>query len=388
MKILYCAIDQQVPGTRGGAVHVRAVAEGLAARGHEVHVLAGLAGPPPADGPVKWHHLAPPFGASRLRLLRAPSVLSIARALGPDVIIERYHNFGGEGMRAAARIRALAVLEVNAPVVDYPGSRKRLIDRALIVEPMRRWRDWQCAAADLLVTPAAGILPDWVPKARIVETEWGADTARFHPGATGRVPYPRDPGRVVAVFAGAFRPWHGAVRLVEAVRRLRHRGIASVTAALIGDGPELAAARRVAAGLEGVTFTGAIPHDDMPAALAAADIGVAPFDPTAHPPLALGFYWSPLKVFEYMASGLPIVVPAIEGMRRIVEDGLEGLLYDPADDDALARVLERLTDADQRRRLGAAARVRVERDFSWARHCETLDGALQAALAARGRTVR
>ncbi len=388
MKILYCAIDQRVPGTRGGAVHVRAVAEGLAARGHEVHVLTGLAGPAPPDGPARWHHLAPPLGASRLRLLRAPRVLSIARALGPDVVMERYHNFGGEGIRAAAQTGALAVLEVNAPVIDYPGSRKRLLDRALIVEPMRRWRDWQCAAADLLVTPAASIVPASVPRARIVEIEWGADTARFHPGARGRVPFPREAGRVVAVFAGAFRAWHGAVRLVEAVRRLRNRGALGVTAALIGDGPELGAARRAATGLEGITFTGASPHDDMPAALAAADIGVAPFDPAAHPPLALGFYWSPLKVFEYMASGLPVVAPAIEGMRRIVEDGREGVLYDPADDDALARALERLTDAEARRRLGAAARERVERDFSWARHCETLDGAMQAALAGRSRTVR
>lgn len=387
MKILYCAIDQQVPGTRGGAVHVRAVAEGLGDRGHEVHVLARLSGPPLPAGHVTWHHLAPPLGSTRLRFVRAPMVLSIARALRPDAIIERYHNFGGEGIRAAGRTGALGVLEINAPVIDYPGSRKHLLDRALIVEPMRRWRDWQCEAADLLVTPNAAILPSWVPRERIVETEWGADTGRFHPGAEGRVQVPRQAGRVAAVFAGAFRPWHGAVRLVDAIRRLRARGNHTITAVLIGDGPGLSAARRAAQGLEGVLFTGAIPHEDMPAVLAAADIGVAPFDPAAHPPLALGFYWSPLKVFEYMASGLPVVAPAIEGMRRIVANEREGILYDPADGDALARALERLADPDERGRLGAAARERVVRDFSWARHCETLEAAMRAALARRGPAV-
>ena len=40
MRILYTALDQRVPGTRGGSIHVRAVADGLAALGHEVHVLA------------------------------------------------------------------------------------------------------------------------------------------------------------------------------------------------------------------------------------------------------------------------------------------------------------------------------------------------------------
>ena len=59
-------------------------------------------------------------------------------------------------MRAAQAVGALTMLEVNAPVIDYPGSTKRRIDRALLVEPMRRWRDWQCRHADLFVTPQGG----------------------------------------------------------------------------------------------------------------------------------------------------------------------------------------------------------------------------------------
>ncbi|MBE3072513.1 MAG: glycosyltransferase, partial [Acidobacteria bacterium] len=204
----------------------------------------------------------------------------------------------------------------------------------------------------------------------------------------GRVPFARAPGETIAVFAGAFRRWHGAVTLVEAVRRLRLRGLRSIGAVLIGDGPELARARRAADGLDGIRFTGALAHADMPAALAAADVGVAPFDVAAHPPLSLGFYWSPLKMFEYMASGLPVVAPAIEGLSRIVTDGREGLLYNPCDAGGLASALERLIDPDRRRALGAAARARVVQEFSWARHCERLAAAMQAALERRDRQGR
>ena len=383
MKILYCAIDQVVPGTKGGSVHVRAVAEGLAALGHEVHVLAqpGAGGFPP--GAVGWHEMAPPLGSARLRLLRAGRVASLARALRPDVVMERYFNFGGEGVRAAEACGALSVLEVNAPVIDYPGSPKRRLDRALLVEPMRRWRDWQCRTADVIVSPSRAILPAWLPDERVVQIEWGADTERFHPGAAGVVPFERNPGTLTAVFAGAFRAWHGAVRLVDAIRQLRERGVGNISAVLAGDGPEAPRVRRAAEGLDGVTFTGPVAHDAMPALLAAADIGVAPFDVAAHAPLAIAFYWSPLKVFEYMASGLPVVAPAIDGMKRIVEDGREGLLYDPSDPMALAGALERLADGGLRRQLGSAARARAVSEFSWAGHCARLQEALALALARR-----
>ena len=57
-----------------------------------------------------------------------------------------------------------------------------------------------------------------------------------------------------------------------------------------------------------------------------ADIGVAPFDVAAHPPLAQDFYWSPLKIFEYMAVGLPVVAPALPRLKRLIDDGHEGVL--------------------------------------------------------------
>lgn len=386
MKILYCAIDQRVPGTTGGSVHVRAVADGLAARGHEVHVLAtpGRPGGFPA-GPVRWHALAPPLGQKRLRFARARQVWARAREVQPDVIIERYFNFGGEGIRTAARMGALAVLEVNAPVVDHPGSWKRRLDLALLVEPMRRWRDWQCRHADLLVTPTAAILPRWIDRNRVLEIEWGADTTRFHPGARGDVPFTRQPGALVAVFAGAFRRWHGARLLLDAVRRLEAGSRTRVQAVFIGDGPERRAVEQAAVGLAHVTFTGPVPHDAMPAALAACDVGVAPFEVAAHPPLRLDFFWSPLKIFEYMASGLPVVAPDIDRLRRIVRDGQEGILYDPADAGALARAIESLADPARREVMGQAARARVVAEFSWARHAERLEEAFLARLRSRGR---
>jgi glycosyltransferase involved in cell wall biosynthesis len=379
MRILYCALDQAVPGTTGGSIHVEAVAGGLAALGHDVHALVtpGRHALPP-DG-VRWIPMPPPFGAKQLRWARAAAVRRLAREIAPDAVIERYYNFGGEGMSAAHATGALAVLEVNAPVIDYPGSPKAVLDKALLAEPMRRWRERICAAADVIVTPAAAILPAAV-RARAVEVEWGADIQRFHPGAAGPLRFVR-PADVTAVFAGAFRSWHGAIHLVRAIRLLRERGRHDIGAVLIGEGPELPRVREEAARLDGVVFTGALPHEAMPAHLAAADAGVAPFDVGAHKPLSLGFYWSPLKVFEYMAAGLPVIAPRIDRIAALVSHEVEGVLYTPADHGGLAAALERIADPGLRARLGRAARLRAVADYSWEAHCRALDRMLHDAVA-------
>jgi glycosyltransferase involved in cell wall biosynthesis len=384
LRILYSAIDQSVPGAHGGSVHVVSIAEGLAKLGHELHVLVSPSNSPPrTHNSVTWYNVPPPFGVRQLRLVRAPEVIRLARALKPDVVMERYYNFGGEGVLAARIVGATAVLEVNAPVADFPGSLKQKLDRASLVEPLRRWRDWQCAQADLIITPSEKIIPPHVPSDRMLCTDCGADIDLFHPAATGDVPFTREPGDTIVIFAGSFRVWHGAVHLVDAIRRLRARGRTDIKAVLIGSGPELPSVRKAADRVEGISVVDPVPHTKLPAILAAADIGAAPFDVSAHPALAHEFHWSPLKVFEYMASGLPVVAPYIERLTKIVRDGCEALLYDAADPDGIANAIGRLADPVLRRQLGAAARARAEEQFNWHSHCRLLDEAIRAAHARR-----
>jgi glycosyltransferase involved in cell wall biosynthesis len=285
--------------------------------------------------------------------------------------MERYYNFGGEGMRAAERRGLPALLEVNAPVVDHPRSLKAALDALLLVRPMRRYRERLCRSAAALVAPLVEIVPGFA-RAKTEVVTWGANVEAFAPerrSAELRRELGLPEGAVGVVFSSSFRPWHGAHVLRAAARALRaRRDIYFVLAGGETAGP--------AADFNGVEL-GRVPYERMPAVIASCDVGVAPYDTARLRQLELGFFWSPLKVFEYMACGLPTVTIARAPLDEIVRPGAEGLAMRDGDAESLAEQLVRLCDDPAlRARLGAAARARVVERYSWAAHCAQLERVL------------
>ncbi|MFI5183053.1 MAG: glycosyltransferase family 4 protein [Vicinamibacteria bacterium] len=374
MRILYVASDQRVPGRTGGSVHVLEVARGLAALGHEVHAVVHHSDGPDVEteGGVVWHRIdwRPPQRFFRFRARR--KVEAIAATFSPDVIIERYYNFGGEGVALAGELRLPSLLEVNSPVVDHPGSVKGALDALMLVRPMRRYREALCRRATAIIAPIPEIVPPFARGKTEIVT-WGANVRAFDPrrrsGETRRA-LGISENEVAVVFSGSFRPWHGVHVVEAAARRLRDRRdlrFLFVGGATSGEGDGFRG-RRI----------GTVAYERMPEIVASADVGVAPYDPSRLKQLRLGFYWSPLKIFEYMASGLPTVTIPRFPLTEIVREGMEGLHVAPGDPEALARAVASLADdALLRDRMGASARARVVERYSWERHCEQLEGVLR-----------
>ena len=116
---------------------------------------------------------------------------------------------------------------------------------------------------------------------------------------------------------------------------------------------------------ETVIFTGKVPYREIPRHLAAMDIAVAPFTPNEN------FYFSPIKIFEYMVANKPTVGGRIGQVSEVLVDGETGRLYPPGNVEALAAVLiDLVNDPAARKRIGEAGRVWVERERTWDRNAE------------------
>lgn len=393
MRIAYVCGDLGIPifGTKGAAVHVRELCRALARLGNELLILTPRAGgEAPAGFDIPVHEIpaeadgAP--GAQDVRALAYASALrrealAVLAEFRPDVLYERYSLCGTAGTSLAAELRVPLLLEVNAPLSDEHAAHRGLTDAETAQSLERaivRSADRVVAVSPWLARWLIGL---GVPSGRITVLPNGVDPARFE-GAAGageavRARFGLD-SRPVVGFLGTLRPWHDVATLVRALARLRRDGPAAVLL-VVGEGPEwpqLEALAR-AEGVD-VAFAGAVPHEDVPSYLAAVDVAVAPYAS------ADGFYFSPLKLVEYLAAARPVVAADAGELGHCVRPGETGLLYPPGDTEALADAIrELLADPARAATFGRAGREHVREEHTWERNARAVTALARIEVEAR-----
>jgi glycosyltransferase involved in cell wall biosynthesis len=158
---------------------------------------------------------------------------------------------------------------------------------------------------------------------------------------------------MVIGFAGSLKPWHGIDTLVEALARVPEAHVE-----VVGHGPLDSLLDRV----DGARLTrlGVRPHAEVIARMAGWDLGLAPYAPME------GFWFSPLKVLEYMAAGACPVASDQGDAAQLLGHGRRGVLVPAGDAAALAGAIDALArDRDRAQRLGDRARRWVTANRSW-----------------------
>lgn len=177
---------------------------------------------------------------------------------------------------------------------------------------------------------------------------------------------------VACIFAGRLVGWKGVSVTLKALASPRLKDL-PVRFILIGDGPEAEKLKRQAANLgiaDQVVFRPGMPHGELSAWWASADIGVFS---------SIGDEGFSNSIAEAMASGLPVIATAFSGNPETVgNEGSCGLLVTPGDPDELAQAIARLAaDAALRRRMGKTARQRIATQFTWDRVANRLLAGLE-----------
>jgi glycosyltransferase involved in cell wall biosynthesis len=407
VRIAYLTADFGVPvlGTKGASAHVRGLVQALRGDGHEVFVLAANIGD---DSPAPFLVREVPFGgavttlydelareeicqgnrlAKDLRNLLYASNLELqGRAMlgefAPDLIYERHCLFATAGLALSRHFQIPFVLEVNAPLM-LEHQRMRGFSLPLVARAAERLvltgADHIVAVSQALRTYAADL---GVPSDRVSVIPNAADPDAFGP-TNGLSPIRRQLGwneDFVIGFVGSMKPWHGVETLLQTLHHLGGSD-GQFRLLLVGSGPQVDDLRRESERLgvaAAVHMTGAVPHHAVPDLLRAMDLTVAAYAADA------AEYFSPVKLFEYMAMALPVVAARIGQVCEVIEEGRTGWLYAPGDAMELAGLIRSIaSDRDMCRRVGAAARECVMQQYTWRHNARRVVGIAEDLIARR-----
>lgn len=355
-----------LPSRVASAVNILKMCRSFAAAGHEVTLYArgrqaDAAAVFDAYGLERCFELvlrAPPGHRLAKNLLYPAQVArEVARRPPPDLLYGRH---------AYALAACAAAPGRSAVPVAYEAH-------AVPQRPVRRWAEawlFRRPRFALLVAISRALADDYGKRFPALA---GRETLVAHDGADPVAPAcPPSPAA----------PWPGR----DGVPRLGYvghlypgkgMGLVAALAALLpecdfhavgGTERDLAHWRGRCAGLANLHLHGFVPHAAVPGMLARFDLLLAP--PAARVSSAagreIGRWMSPLKVFEYMAAGKPILASDIPALREILRDGDTALLLPPGEPDAWAAAVRGLLrDRARAAALGARAREALLAEHTW-----------------------
>ena len=356
MKIGYIH-DSRMPAPEANTVNVAKMCDAFAANGHEVtlvHLPTQMKG---VDVRAYYglHHpirtiALPRGGFPGGGRVFAAMAAAIFRMRGVELVYGRK----AELLLPSLRLGMPVVVETHEEIHEGRKNSRAALTKMLGSPKLRRM---------VVISEALreAIAAEWPRIAdRLLVAHDGAD-AMERP-----LPVP-DAGRARPLigYAGHLYPGKG----MELIHQLALRRPDIDFLVLGGKGDDLVRWRAETANMPNITLTGMVPHSEVPERLAACDLVLAPYANevrTTDGRSDIARWMSPLKIFEYMAQGLPMMASDLPVLREVLEDGVDAALCPPGDADAwLARMDALLADPAARAAMGAAARAKLEARFTW-----------------------
>jgi len=379
--------------TRGPLVQLSEFVKAFRALGHELNVHA-MDEEPQASRRARIKENLKPYFARYLHeantLRKNFSYYSrecrILKAEQPDLVFTRYKLYHLASAFAARRFHLPFVLWVDAPAAY---EQRKYLREFFQIPGVAEWIERKLLERADRIILVSEESKQYLPKfsglnGRVEVVTNGVDIERFNPSLDSkkiRVDFP-EANPIVLGFVGSFAPWHG----IESLKALMSFALSSYDHAcflLVGEGPRRSELERfIQSGRwdpRRVRFTGQVEHEEVPQYLGAMDICLLPYDQGSE-----GFYFSPLKLFEYLGCGKAVLAARVGQVEQVIEEGVNGLLYDSGDlDVAKAKCRRLIEEVSLRRRLGQAGRQTVLERYTWKHTACAVERILQDVLEKR-----
>ncbi len=380
MKIAYVCADAgiEVLGGSGAARHIQELMRALIDLGARIELFAASVGQAPA----------PALRSIVVRRLEGrgdggdvdPELRRVLVECGPfDAVYERHSLWSAAAMEYAWNRRIPGVLEINAPLVEEHRRFRGRFDVRLAERQRRR----AFRAASCLL-PVSRPLAAWIRRVypwtgRIEIIPNGVDVERFRPPSSAVA---SSSGMVIG-YCGSLKPWHDPATLIRAFGKISRRR-PDLRLELVGEGPCLASLKALAQkerAASRIVFRSPVAFEDVPRIIGRFDIAVSPFR------MVRPFYFCPLKVYEYMAAGRPVVAPSLGDLPALLEWGRAGMLYRPESVRDLARTLVRLIENPTLRHSLGEEAARAVRAHTWRHRAASVLSLVQAGSLVREEAV-
>ena len=359
-RLAYFSAQAVVEGQDSWAA-VTEIIGGFRRAGWEVDLHCPVYDPGPPPG--LWRRLARISAAARHL---------VQEVGGYRAVYVRAHPLAWLVARGAERAGVPVIQECNGSWEDAFAAWPSMRAVSPLVRALQRW---QYRAADAVIA-VSDTLAEWVSDVAdrddVLVSPNGANATVFTPDVPRRVGLPQ---RYV-VFFGQFAPWQRIEVLLTAVKRPAWPD--GVELVIVGDGALRLVVEGAAATDPRVHYLGMLPYAEVPRVVAGALAAAV----LTYAPERAGY--SPLKLYEAMACGVPVVCSDTPGQAEYVREHSAGIVVPPEDPDAVAAAVAELAgDPQTARAMGARGRRAVEERYSWtARAVERL-AMVERAVAAR-----
>jgi glycosyltransferase involved in cell wall biosynthesis len=398
MKILFFAQDVTPSARSGDAVHVRELVANLTSLGHSLIVMGR-----DLEGVSKEDYKLYQKVLSGLESKRLKFILLSGRFKLSFFPVRLFHTFT-KGLKTLHKekvdliytrsincrlevflsqlLRIPLVVEING----LEDEERELMAKKLVFRAPKRLRS--TTYKSLLRFPRRIItvtellknilVKDYdVPAEKVSVIHNGANTELFRPRDQQecRMELGLNLNDNYICFVGSLEPWQGIEYLIRSIPRISN-AIKNVKFLIVGDGLLKEELERLSDELgigKLIKFTGYVPYSEVPTYINASDVCVAPFTYVRNEKIGL----SPLKIYEYLACGKPVVATSIRGVGDLITMTNSGIVVRPENERNLAEAIVRLlSNKELRDEMGKRGAKVVEEQYSWKSVAHAVSGVL------------